>query len=391
MKFNIECNEYNNMVKRIAAVICKKSSIPTLWKVLVVADRDQNTVSFYGTDVNNYAQVRSQSAHVEKSGKVLVDLENLEKTTVIKSGDLNIEFDLEAFKIRSSKKSCAVVGRSDEDILNAFPAWPSMEDSDLFCEITGSALLEKMAGINCCLDKVSGNRLLNAYCFDFSSRRIATIDGHRIGVAGLGEECQISDHAEEVKIDFSSYDVLKGIAGKSRDLGEIRIAADHKYARFTGEDFELICRQVEGNYFDIDKLLGAASTYCYHVDSEELGRIAKEYCKILKGTNKPMIIAGIDGRIFTYAGAAEFKTTDLVESGEFDYYQDPEQYAGFNPVFISDACKALAGEIKITGSAAKSPIELTDGEYIFLILPINIGAADMGMSWINAIREQAAA
>lgn len=386
MRFTIDSNDYNNMVKRIKSAVAKKASIPVAMMVLIQADAGKNeitmsAVNFTGKGI--HATIRSSRyVSVQESGNALVNIDNLEKTAIVKSNDLFIEFDSESekFRMKSAKKGIAVHAIADDDLFQKTPD----ESADLICNISGNELLEKMAGIACCIEKGSNNTMLDAFCFDFLKSRIIALDGHRIGIARLSDDCQLPDNPYDLEhkeciIESSALTILKGIAGKLNDDDRIAISAGKDYTRFAGKDFDICIRKVDGKYFDVERMTFESGEYKYTVDAKELGTIAGEYAKYVKGEKLPMILAEMDGNIYTYCRTGVLETSDCIESAELDYIGEADLCAGFDPVFISDACKTIGGKADIIGKNRKAPIEISNDDYMFLILPVNIGEHDPEM------------
>ena len=366
--------------------------------ILISADGESGKVTFKASrDIDDFAVIYLDVDRVIESGEIQIDMENLIKTAVIKNHDLTIESEdhgnHSVLKIRSRKKNFDVCGNNEID----FVGFPKLEDEKLLCIADGSEFLEKLDGIACALAPYEANKLMWCFNLDFAKRRIAALDGHRIGIAKLYNE--YSQDLPEFEImenldgnqnySFFSYKVLKAVAGK-KNIGKFRISADKKYVKITGEDFTIFSRMIDGEYFKIDEMLKIDRDYAYKVNSKDLAEIAKEYKKIIGTETNPMVIAGVEGNLYTCVRVPEMKTSDYVENVKFEYGNEKEFLAGFNPVFIMDALKTINDKARIIGTfSSKVPIMISDDRYDFLLLPVNIMGDDL--EYMGIIKDQIAA
>ena len=185
-------------------------------------------------------------------------------------------------------------------------------------------------------------------------------------------------NARGLNLDGSVYSALKSLIGKTKnDDKRIEVYTDDKYVEFTGEDYVLTSRLLDGKYFDYEKLTGdvrSGSEYAYRFNTKELLNIAKEYSKVVTNDNKaPMIFYNNNGSVATGVQVANYRTSDVLENVEAEYGMGHEWYVGVNPHFIMDACGAFSEEAEIKGAYSfRKPIMIIDETYEFLILPVNI-------------------
>ena len=220
-----------------------------------------------------------------------------------------------------------------------------------------------------------------------ASLGLIALDGHRIGVWNLHE----SDTMASFTIGLGCVGILKSAIGKSDR--KILVVCDGKHAKFEGEDFTYIARCIEGNYYDIDKIVGNAKKnyeYKLGLDNKELSEIAKEYKKGFKADDmRPMLFFGNKDGLATSFSFQTFMTADKLENVKWYYYASSLDrfHKAVNPLFIVDACAFLGDEVEIRSTfSSKTPMYLCEGDKEVLILPVNF--ADTGNRLITLAEEQ---
>lgn len=372
MKFSIYGYEFTQLIKRISGVVPKKSSFPPLEFVRIIAN--ENTVEVQGTDSDELGSIKVP-AEVFESGETWVYLSDLKKLTTIMD-DVIITANDGIMDIRSQKKSYELLCR---DLHDAWTYNPKVESGTLQCKIKEIDLINHLSVLDC-MRADEYNFALKDFYFDLPRKNIVAMNNHRIGVARL--DCDIDEeNANGMIIHGGVYAKLKSLAGKPRKDNYVDIFADEKFVLFRGEDYSLISRLEDGQYFKYyDFLVNVMRNmdYCYSIIPEEMQRISKEYAKIIGKEENPMIICNENGNIATAIQTPEYRTSDIVESVKSMFGMEEEWYAGFNPHYIADACNMYKGHVEINGSYSnKKPILFHGHLYDCLVLPVSIQEKDV--------------
>ena len=371
MKFQIYGKDFKTLVDRIGGIVPKRTALQVMECVKIEAHG--NNVEFSATDSTNYATIKVY-ANVYDDGVAWVLLSDLKKILAINDDIIITASDLK-LDIRSSKKSYEIPCNTDYD--DIWLEKPSIRNNNVICIQSENEFLKHLSILNCARSEEEANKMMTAFYLDLPNRRIVTLDGHRIGMANLVGG-MFAPNARGLILDGSVYSALKSLIGKTKnDDKRIEVYADDKYVEFTGEDYVLTSRLLDGEYFNYEKLTGdvrSGSEYTYRFNTKELLNIAKEYSKVVTKDNKaPMIFYNNNGSVATGVQVANYRTSDVLENVEAEYGMGHEWYVGVNPRFIMDACGAFSEEAEIKGAYSfKKPIMIMDETYEFLILPVNI-------------------
>ena len=375
MKFSMYGQDFMKLINRISGIVPKKSSFPVLESVRFVAK--EKTVEVHATDMDNFAIIEI-FADVYEVGETWVYLSDLKKLRAI-NDDVIVSADGIKFDVRSAKKSYELPCRDFSEVWNFNQ---ELENDDVICEMAETDLLNYLSALHT-MKSDDFTRVFNSFYFDLPNSKIVAIDGYRIGMACMDtDDCIIAEESRPLNVSGDAYENLKSVIGKPKNNWyTVKISADKKRVMFKGNDYTYICMIVDGIYPDYSNLVSnnvGDHNYCYKVNPSELGNIAKEYGKVVKGTRKPMFIYNKDGSVATGVVVSDYRTSDSIESVESEYGMHEEWCAGFNPKFIEEACNMYKDEVKIYGNYSNKRAILFSGKtYDCVVLPVNIDNLDV--------------
>lgn len=383
MKFQIYGREFKELIDRIGGIVPKRTVLPILQTVKITADGD--TLTFQATNCDDYGIIKSRT-NIYEDGTVWVYLSDLKKVLGIED-EITVTASEGKFEVRSSKKSYEIP--CHDDYADMWIDFPEFKNNDIMCRQYDDEFLNHLSRLNCMRSESETNKMMTAFCIDLTKERIVVLDGHRIGMAHLVGG-MFAPNRRCLIVSGFLYNALKSLIGKSKVQNYIEIYADDKIAKFEGEDWTYMTKLVEGQYFNYEKLTDGCRTdydYIYKFDHKELGKIAKEYGKVVTADNKkPMFFCNNNGRIATGIQVTNYRTSDVVESAVSEAGMDREWFIGVNPKFVSDACNVFNGEVTVKGKYShKCPIMFFDEIYEVLILPVNITEDD-----VEFVRKQVA-
>lgn len=364
MKFSIDSKEFKNITER-AAVVCCKKGISSLTSILIIADAENQRVTIKATNLESYAEVFTDDVRVAESGNVFVEVDNLKRLYNV-VGEIEVATTEKSIKVKSSKKQSEVyVGDNDEI------AFPSVT-SDVAFMADKEDMIETFSKVACCLSVDDTRPILTGFNVATISgdNRIATCDGYRIAMRKV--EWNFRDGLNITIPGKIVKELSKASSNKQTE--NLNVFADDKYVKFVGTDFAYTCRLLDGQYFDVDSVMDVGySTYGFEIKAENLLTIAKEYGSFLKGTQIPMYVCYINGKIVTAAMNRDYKTSDVLEVENERNIPENLRYA-LNPMFLKDAMtifekQNITVESDLNGKFASWKFVGNNG-YSALILPV---------------------
>ena len=391
MKFTINAKELKAMMEKGMTAINKKAAIPTLTKLYFQVEAD-GIVKIWGTDMEHYAEVRTDNAWNTSPGILGIDVDDIKVLTKM-SGDISLE-DVSNDKelrinIQCGKKNVTIPKYENTDMF-----LPSMDDTEeKIFTVKENWLLETI--VNLSVYTSDSNKLFEVFNFNTVSKRIEALDGHRIGMRTLENQTihVVDDNPfNTVKIHNKCVPVFKKIMDKKSEK-EVVISQDKKYIKIDGNDFTYIIRRIEGKYFNVDQLLKFSEEYRFIANRKNILEVMKydaELAKLDNADRKPVILHSENGNLYSYIRTAKYEAFEELETIENN--MDAKLYIGFNPQFLADVFNIVDSENPVCmGTNAKSPMIITGNEYRFLVLPVNIGKADYSKKFEEHINMSKAA
>ena len=372
MKAIIFGNEFKSCIDRISATI-EKSRLPFMNAVEIVCNGKEAKVSAINQNTLTTVKI---FADVIDAGSCVVDFDVLKKVCNV-TGDVIVEESNGKFSVHSQKKHYEVDVMDCAEDISSFKETFS-EDKHHVLTYPDHDLLKQISALDCMRGK-DYNTLMRGFNIDVAAKRISTIDGHRVGIGYIPEEYAIGSGNFTVQSNF--YKILKSVL-RGTNNNTMNIYTGEKVSYFSGEDYEIYMRNIDGVWFDIDRIAKPMSytEFSFKVNSNELGKIAKEYASSA-GSDKdtPMLIYATEKNLVTAFIRDGYKTADIVE--EYDslgnVLPNDGWHRGLRPTYIKDACNIFSGEVKISGNFdCRTPITIVDpnGEYLVLILPVNMSS-----------------
>ena len=368
LKFTMNAKELKTMIEKGVAAIDKKASLLALTRLYLQVEGD-GTIKVLGTDLDHYAEIRSNNAWNTSPGVLGIDVEDLKIITKM-NDDITLEDisteSLYKIRVKSGKKVVTIPRYENIDI-----CLPAMDDTEEhILSMNESWLLETITNLFTYTNNNDSNKMMQVYHFNTAQKRVEAIDGHRIGMRTL-EKQKIKKENTSVLLHRKCMSVFKKILDKKSNV-EVEMFQDKKYIKIEGRDFTYIVRKVDGEYFQINHMLNVDTEYSFIVDRENILSVMKYDCDLVKDMKKPVILHSEDGELYTYLATIRYEAFDRIETDENEMNND--LYIGFNPYYLADAFSIVDVDNPICrGKNSKSPFFINGNEYSFLILPVNIG------------------
>ena len=387
MKFTMNAKELKTMMEKGMAAIDKKASLSSLTRLYFEVDGN-GIVKVLGTNIEHYAEVRTDSAYQTSPGVLGISIDDIKIISKM-NGEISIE-DISTenemkINIRCGKKNVTIPRYENTDIF-----LPSMDDTEeKIFTVKENWLLDTVVNLNTYTSDAIGNKMFQVFNFNAKSKRVEALEGHRIGMRTL-ENQTIHTVAENpfdmVKLYNICVPVFKKIMDKKSE-NEVIISQDKKYIKVEGNDFTYIVRRIDGEYFKVDQMLNIEEDFRFTPDRESILEAMKYDADLAKADNadrKPVVLHSENGNLYSYINTVKYEAFDELETKEIQMKDG--LYIAFNPQFLADAFSIIDSDNPVCiGNNAKGPMLITGNEYSFLVLPVNITSDDYSVKFAEYI------
>lgn len=394
MKFTMNAKDLKTMMEKGMAAINKKATLSTLTRLYFQID-ENGILKVWGTDIEHWAEVRTDNAYDTQPGVLGIDVEDIKIISKM-SGEITLEdvttedMEIGKINIKCGKKIVTIPRYQNTDIF-----LPSMDESEKkIMSVKENWLLETLVNLSAYTADDDNRKMMQVFNFNTKLKRIEALDGHRIGMRTL-ENQTIYETTESpfdtVKIHNKCVPVFKKLMDKKSEK-KIEIYQDEKYVRLEGNDFTYMVCRIDGEYFNVDKMLNMSDDYRFVPNREQILEAMKYDVELRKtsGADKePVVLHSENGRLYSYIKATRYEAFDEFETSENNMKDN--FYIGFNPQFLTDAFSIVDSDKPLCfGTGNKAPLLINGDEYKILILPVNIGNEDYSAEFTKRIRGEVA-
>lgn len=394
MKFTMNGKDLKAMMEKGMAAINKKSTPSTLTRLYFQVN-ENGTVKILGTDMEHWAEVKTDNAYNTQPGVLGIDIEDIKIISKM-SGEVTLEdmatedVEMNKINIMCGKKIVTIPRHHNTDVF-----LPSMDESEnKIMSVKENWLLETVVNLNTYTADNDNQEMMQVFNFNTKEKRVEALDGHRIGMRTL-ENQTIYETTENpfdtVKIHNKCVPVFKKIMDKKSEK-EIEIYQDKKYIRLKGNDFTYMIRRIDGEYFKVEQMLDASFDYIFVPDRVQILEAMKYDTELRKASGadkKPVILHSENQKLYSYIAAGKYEAFDEFETSGNN--MEDNFYIGFDPQFLTDAFNIVDSDKPICfGTNNKAPLFINGNEYKILILPVNIGNGDCSAEFTKRIKSKVA-
>lgn len=377
MEFKITMKEMKDVVKKIDKSVMKKAALPILETVLVKQENGQ--LAFIASNTEEELHIY-KNVLITGNDSFCIALDNLKKIVKLKADVITITYDSDDKKVLVSTGKKIVSFASVWNAAEDFPLMKDIEEPEekFFTSnyLEFSNMMEKLYIY--LKDSDEYKKAMTYYNFNANKNRIVTLDGHRLGMCKPSNEVGVFNSKSEVKevnLNRNAWIKLKNcIAKESKDEQNIiSIANKDKKTYITGNDFRMIVRESDIIYFDVDKiLLSESDLMMVNVNTSELNESAEYNISFHgKSSQKPMVMKFNGNEIVSYMVTESGESFDKISV--LDNSVSEEFMIAFNPLFVKELCSGIDTEyVRMGFYNAKSPVMAYDGDFTYLVLPVNI-------------------
>lgn len=196
---------------------------------------------------------------------------------------------------------------------------------------------------------------------------MVALDGHRVAIRKMKIADGVSDTKSIIPVN-SLNDISKIM---SDDNGNVEMYFTDKHAIFVFNDTTAITSVIDGEYFNINQIIGMQQTIEVRVSRKELLESVDRSTLLFSESDKKPIVMNISDDVleWTIATTKGSMSEDLPISKTGDDIK-----IGFNPAFLKDTLSAIADDevfLYMLNSKAPCIIKNADETYLYVILPVN--------------------
>lgn len=375
MKFTMNAKELKAMMEKGLAAIDKKVTLDSLKKLYMQVEED-GTVKMWGTDMDHFAEVRTNNVWNTSPGVIGIDIDDIKIISKM-SGEVTLE-DISTEKqqrinVKCGKKIVTIPRYANTDIF-----LPAMDDTEThILSVAENWLLETIVNLSLFTAGTDVNKMMDVFNFNTKQKRIEALDGFRIGMRSLENQNIIvgtENPFDTVKLHVKCLPVFKKIMDKKSD-SEVKVYQDQKFIRVEGKDFTYIIKRVDGQYFNIEQMLTNSRDFVFNVDREEMLNVMKYNADMVKAEKKPTILHSENGKLYSFLRTSRYETFDEIEAKNLTMNDD--LFIGFNSHYLVDVLSIVDSDKPVfRGSKRNAPMFIDGNEYSFLILPVNVNGGN---------------
>lgn len=375
MKFTMNAKELKAMMEKGLAAIDKKVTLDSLKKLYMQVEED-GTVKMWGTDMEHFAEIRTNNAFDTSPGVLGIDIDDIKIISKM-NGDVTLE-DISTEKqqrinVKCGKKIVTIPRYANTDIF-----LPAMDDTEThILSVAENWLLETIVNLSLFTAGTDVNKMMDVFNFNTKQKRIEALDGFRIGMRSLENQniiVETENPFDTVKLHVKCLSVFKKIMDKKSD-SEVKVYQDQKFIRVEGKDFTYIIKRVDGQYFNIEQMLTNSRDFVFNVDREEMLNVMKYNADMVKAEKKPTILHSENGKLYSFLRTSRYETFDEIEAKNLTMNDD--LFIGFNSHYLVDVLSIVDSDKPVfRGSKRNAPMFIDGNEYSFLILSVNVNGGN---------------
>lgn len=332
----------------------------------IIIDTENNKINLTANDMDMGIKT-SVSGDILEGGKIAVEAKLFaDIVRKLPDSDVYIETDdnYQAL-IKCEKTRFNIAGKSGDE----FPLIPEI-DRNYMVSLSQFSLKEIIRQTIFSASDNENNRLMSGELFDIDGNilKAAALDGQRIAIRKI----ELSGEYERRKVVVPGKtlsEIGKILSGEIDKNADIFITDNHILFEF--EDTLVLSRLIEGEYFDIDRMISSDYNTRIVINKKEFQSCLERSTLFIKENERKPIILNIK----------DDKASMTIKSalGSFDEEIDIDKEGkdlmiGFNPKFVIDALRVIDDEeVRAYLVNARSPFIIKNDEesYLYLILPIS--------------------
>ncbi|MEJ5339322.1 MAG: DNA polymerase III subunit beta [Aquificaceae bacterium] len=361
MKLKIDRGEFLSALQKAKNATEKKSALPILNNFLLSAENE--TLSLKATDLENFLSLQVR-AEIDEEGRTAVNADKL--TGIVKSlpgATVSLELKEDKLVLGGGRSTFRLTTLDPED----FPEFPQPETS---AELPAMDLLRAIEKVEYAISKDDARYALQGlYVHEVNGKtHFVGSDGHRLALFWRNSPFPV-----ELLIPRKSLRVIQGLMKDY--IGPVYSGKDESFAHFTGEDWSLSVRLLEGEYPDYMAVIPRSFNHEVLLKREDFLESLKRLSAIAESSAFPVKINFSDHLALLEISDPEYgEGRDEVD---VDYGGEPVE-VGFNGKYLIEALDSFDAErvwVKIVDPDSAVVIESDDAEkdpYLCVVMPMRL-------------------
>ncbi len=364
MKILCQKSDLLNGLSIVSKAVPSKTTMSILECILV--DSTAGNIKLTANDMELGIETVIEGQIIEKGiiaidAKIFLDMVRKLPDSAVK---IETDDDNKAY-ITCEKAKFTIIGKSGED----FSYLPQIKKVNPLI-ISQFSLKEIIRQTIFSIEENDSNKIMSGELFEINNNklRVVALDGHRISIRKIDLKDEYED--KKVIIPGKALNEISKIIGGSAD-DDVSVFFTDKHVLFEFDKTIVISRLIEGEYFQVDKMLNNNYETKMSVNKKEfLSCIDRATLLVKEGDKKPIVVSIEDEKL-------ELKISSTLGSmkEEIDIKKEGKSLViGFNPKFMLDALKVIDDEVidlYMFNSKAPCFIKDADENYIYLVLPVN--------------------
>ena len=375
MIFSCDRNQLKECINIVQKAVAAHSSMPVLEGILITTDTDKIILTGNNLEIGIEA---SLEATVDRNGAVVVNSRLFGDIINKFTGDIvtcNCE-ENNVLNLKCGNSKFKITGINADQ----FPEIAKSKDRDLYCVSMEQRQFRELVRHTYYATGISSPNIILTGCFFEASQGKANmvgVDGYRLAYRKIEKEnitVTSPENYQKIGTIIPSRSLVELLKVTDDTEKTINIYGSAKHVRFEFENVIFVCRIIEGDFIDYNKILPDSNLTTVRLKGYELLSAVERASLIITNDagRAPVILDIENGEIKidceTSAGTVkELISVDMV--GE-------NVKIGFNNKFLLDALKAVdTDDITLSFSGPMKPCLITPvngDDYKYLVLPLKL-------------------
>jgi len=354
MNFVVSSSELNKHLQSVSRVINSKNTLPVLDNFIF--ELAENKLIITGSDLETTVITNIELDNIEGTGKIALEARKL--LDILKEFPeqpltFNIDNESLVTDLVTETGKFSIAGFSAED----YPVLPDLGSESIDINVTSDVVL---SGIEKTLFATANDELrpvMNGIFIEMEEGKITFVasDSHKL-VRYIRSDVEVSQQAAFI-LPKKSASLMRGLLSKDDSI--VNLSFDEKNARFTINEYTIVCRLIEGNYPSYNSVIPTDMPNKLLVDRVTLYTALKRvtvfsnqasYLVKLKVTPNELIVSAKD---------VDFASSGVERAA--CHYEGDEMEIGFKGTFLQEILANLSSSDVI--------VQLSDPSRAAILVP----------------------
>lgn len=365
MKLVINKDVMINGLQKMQATVGSRTTLPILYNVLLVADKEGVTLS--ATDLEVSVQTRVEAKITRTGGTTLPARRLFSIVRELPAHEIELDVDdKDVATLRAGSATFKIIGISQDE----FPPMPKFQGGK-HMELQQSTLRRMLSCTHFAASTDESRYILNGVLFSFRGGKLTVVatDGRRM--AHFEQELNVPKESEGdfVVPSKAINELLKALAADGESTVKLHVTENQ--AAFEVETLLIVTKLLEGTYPNFKQVIPSRCEERITMERESL-MAAIRRISILVSEKSNSVTLGF-GKNKVVISASSPEVGEAQESIPVKY-TGKEISVSFNPEFILDPLKNLSeDEVSLELSDELSPgVMKTNLPFLYVLMPMRV-------------------